>query len=104
MKKVIVKKNRYVDSVSLMGVSERVTAMEGIVAKYSELPESDRAYIAILYDEYAKIYEACLTSTMPSITDESRAYFEELDKVLNTYFSVYRLITNPETLSAAPRF
>ena len=30
MKKVIVKKNRYVDSVSLMGVSERVTAMEGI--------------------------------------------------------------------------
>ena len=30
MKKVIVKKNRYVDSVSLMGVSERVTAMKGI--------------------------------------------------------------------------
>ena len=30
MKKVIVKKNRYVDSVSLMGVSERVTAMQGI--------------------------------------------------------------------------
>ena len=30
MKKVIVKKNRYVDSVSLMGVSERVTAMDGI--------------------------------------------------------------------------
>ena len=30
MKKVVVKKNRYVDSVSLMGVSERVTAMEGI--------------------------------------------------------------------------
>ena len=30
MKKVIVKKNRYVDSVSLMGVSERVTAMEGV--------------------------------------------------------------------------
>ena len=30
MKKVVVKKNRYVDSVSLMGVSERVTAMQGI--------------------------------------------------------------------------
>ena len=30
MKKVIVKKNRYVDSVSLMGVSERVTALQGI--------------------------------------------------------------------------
>ena len=30
MKKVIIKKNRYVDSVSLMGVSERVTAMQGI--------------------------------------------------------------------------
>ena len=30
MKKVVVKKNRYVDSVSLMGVSERVTAMAGI--------------------------------------------------------------------------
>lgn len=30
MKKVIVKKNRYVDSVSLMGVSERVTAMQGV--------------------------------------------------------------------------
>lgn len=30
MKKVVVKKNRYVDSVSLMGVSERVTAMDGI--------------------------------------------------------------------------
>ena len=30
MKKVVVKKNRYVDSVSLMGVSERVTALEGI--------------------------------------------------------------------------
>ena len=30
MKKVVVKKNRYVDSVSLMGVSERVTALAGI--------------------------------------------------------------------------
>ena len=30
MKNVVVKKNRYVDSVSLMGVSERVTAMQGI--------------------------------------------------------------------------
>lgn len=30
MKKVIIKKNRYVDSVSLMGVSERVTAMAGV--------------------------------------------------------------------------
>ena len=30
MKKVIVKKTRYGDSVSLMGVSERVTAMKGI--------------------------------------------------------------------------
>ena len=30
MKKVVVKKNRYVDSVSLMGVSERVTAMQGV--------------------------------------------------------------------------
>ena len=30
MKKVIVKKNRYVDSVSLMGVSEKVTAMKGV--------------------------------------------------------------------------
>ena len=30
MKKVIVKKNRYEDSVSLMGVSERVTALQGI--------------------------------------------------------------------------
>ena len=30
MKKIVIKKNRYVDSVSLMGVSDRVMALKGI--------------------------------------------------------------------------
>ena len=68
MKKVIVKKNRYVDSVSLMGVSERVTAMQGI-----ENAEAQMATCANYEETFFYM-------------SENKPMFESYDEFLNECF------------------
>ena len=109
MKKVIVKKNRYVDSVSLMGVSERVTAMEGIenaeaqmatcanqdVLKMLgyELPETVGAndLVIAITAENESVYAAALQLAEDIIdrknTDSDRHYgdIDEIDMVEDPY-------------------
>ncbi|MBQ4296909.1 MAG: hypothetical protein II771_01335 [Clostridia bacterium] len=81
MKKVILKKNRYVDSVSLMGIGDKVKALGGI--ENAETSMGSAANIEVLEDlGYTVPEDTTPNDLMIAITAESEAKWDEACKLI----------------------
>lgn len=75
MKKVVIKKNRYVDSVSLMSVSDRVTALPGVTNTEVQMgTQANRQLLELL--EYTLPEDVTANDLVVAITADDEAAYE----------------------------